>query len=592
METEAKTGLKIIINDRELKANGDETILELAKNNNIYIPTLCHHSDLCLKGVCRICLVEIEGQNILHAACSTPVAENMIICTNTEKVRKARKMVIELLLANHYGDCLTCKRNLNCELQKLAAEYNIEEIRFKKPKEKRYKIETVTPIVRDNDKCILCRRCIRVCEKIQGVEAIKPLYRGKESSIGCLYNLDLGEITCVMCGQCINHCPTGALTEKDATKDAWKALDNPAKHVIVQTAPSIRVALAEEFNIPPGIAVTGKMIAALREIGFNAIFDTDFTADLLIVEESFEFLTKLKKSYYDNENISLPMFTSCCPSWINFIEHYYPDLLSHLSTCKSPQQMFGALAKTYYANKAGISPEDMVSISIMPCTAKKFEANRAEMSHNGYKNVDYVLTTREFARMIKQSGLNLMELQDSEYDQSMGISTGAGLIFGATGGVTEGILRTVYELVTGNDVPFNELDITPARGMEGIREISIKINNPLENWKFLDDFEIKIAVAHGLANARNLMDKIRDGTANYHFIEIMACPGGCIGGGGQPIPTNESIRKSRANTIYSEEKIVQIRKSHENPALKRLYEEFLENPLGETSKKLLHTFYT
>lgn len=592
METSTLTGLKIKINGKEFDAKKNETILELAARNNIRIPTLCNHSDLCLSGVCRVCIVETEGQRTLQASCSTPVSNGMVIRTNTQKVRKARKMIVELLLANHYGECTSCKRNLNCELQSLAAEYGIEEVRFSKPKEKRYKIEDITPIVRDNDKCILCRRCVNVCEEIQGVEAIKPLNRGIESSIGCIYNSTLDKGTCVMCGQCINRCPTGALTEKDATKDVWKALEDPAKHVVVQTAPAIRVALAEAFNIPAGESVTGKMVTALKNMGFDAVFDTDFTADLTIIEEGTEFLTRLKKALVDNEKVSLPMFTSCSPGWINYIEEYYPDLLSHLSTCKSPQQMFGALVKTYYAEKRGINPENIVSVSIMPCTAKKFEANRPEMNDSGYKDVDYVLTTRELARMIKQSGINLMELEDAEYDAPMGIATGAGLIFGATGGVMEAAIRTAYELVTDRDVPFINLEIIPVRGMEGIKEATLKIEDTLERWKFLDGAEVKVAIAHGLANAKKLMDMVRAGEADYHFIEIMACPGGCLGGGGQPIPTNKEIREKRAKAIYDEDKSLKLRKSHENPAVKQLYAEFLVKPLGEMSHKLLHTHYT
>ena len=592
MKTEIKNEFKATINGRELIASEGETILELAKRNNIHIPTLCHHSDLCLKGVCRVCVVEVEGQRTLQTACSTPVTENVNINTNTEKVRKARKMIIELLMSNHFGACLTCKRNLNCELQSLAADYGIEELRFEKPAEKRHEIESSTPIVRDNDKCVLCRRCVSVCETVQGVEAIKPVHRGKESAIGCMYNLDLGEITCVMCGQCINRCPTGALTERDSIKDVWQALDNPEKHVVVQTAPAIRAALAEEFNIPAGSRVTGKMTAALKQLGFDAVFDTDFTADLTIIEEGTELLTRLKKALVNGENVPVPMFTSCSPGWINYIEHYYPDLLPNLSTCKSPQQMFGALIKTYYANKANVNPENIVTVSVMPCTAKKFEADRPEMYDSGYKDVDYVLTTRELARMIKQSGLNLMELEDSDFDAPMGISTGAAVIFGATGGVMEAAIRTAYEIVTGREIPFNNLEIHPVRGMEGVKEASLKIENPVEDWKFLDGAELKVAIAHGLSNAKILMDKVQAGESGYHFIEVMCCPGGCLGGGGQPIPTSKAIREQRAKAIYDEDRNLTLRKSHENPAVKKLYEEFLIQPLGEKSHKLLHTHYT
>jgi len=369
-------------------------------------------------------------------------------------------------------------------------------------------------------------------------------------------------------------------------------LDDPTKHVVVQTAPAVRVAIAEAFNIPSGTAAKGKMVTALKKMGFDSVFDTDFTADLTIIEEGTELLTRLKKALVDKEKVALPLITSCSPGWINFIEHNYPDLLSNLSTCKSPQQMFGALAKTYFADKAGIDPKDMVSVSIMPCTAKKFEADRPEMRDSNYKDVDYVLTTRELAAMIKQSGMNLMELEDSEYDAPMGISTGAAVIFGATGGVMEAALRTAYELVTGREVPFANLDITPVRGMEGVREASILIENPVDEWKFLDGAVLKVAIAHGLVNARKLMDKLRAGELNYHFVEIMACPGGCIGGGGQPIPTNKCIRKKRASLIYEDDKSSVMRKSHQNPAVTQLYKEFLGTPLGEKSHKLLHTHYT
>lgn len=592
MVTHVQANLKVTINGRECYADQGEAILELAKRNNIHIPTLCHHSDLCLKGVCRVCIVEVEGQRLLQTACSTPVTEGMVIHTNTEKVRKARKMIIELLLANHYGECITCKRNLNCELQTLAAEYGIEEVRFEKPKERRYEIEASTPIVRDNDKCVLCRRCVRVCEEIQGVEAIKPIYRGKESTIGCLYNLDLEEIVCVMCGQCINRCPTGALTERDSIKDVWKALDDPTKHVVVQIAPAIRAALAEEFNVAPGERVTGKTVSALRKMGFDAVFDTDFTADLTILEEGTELLTRLKKALVDGQKVALPMFTSCSPGWINYIEHYYPDFLPNLSTCKSPQQMFGALAKTYYAEKMGINPENIITVSVMPCTAKKYEADRPEMYDSGYKDVDFVLTNRELGRMIKQSGLSLMELSEGEFDAPMGISTGAAVIFGATGGVMEAAIRTAYEIVTGREVPFNNLEIHPVRGMEGVREATLVIDNPLPAWEFLRGAEVKVAVAHSLACAKKVMEKVKSGEASYHFVEVMACPGGCLGGGGQPIPTSKDIREKRAKAIYDEDRNLCLRKSHDNPAVKRLYEEFLKEPLGEKSHKLLHTHYT
>lgn len=592
MQTATEKKLSVSINGKQYEAIEGETILQLATRNEIYIPTLCHHSDLCLRGVCRVCVVDVEGQRLLQTACTTPVTEGMNIVTNSRKVRKARKMIIELLLAEHVGDCQTCRRNLNCELQDIAAEYGIEESRFGKSTQKRYAVDDKTPIVRDNDKCILCRRCTHVCDEIQGVEAIKPMSRGKDTWIGSLYNCTLDKTTCVFCGQCINRCPTGALTEKDVTKEVWKAIDDPTKHVVVQTAPAIRAALAEAFDVPPGQRVTGKMVTALKMIGFDTVFDTDFTADLTIIEEGTELLTRLKKALVDKEDVVLPMFTSCSPGWINYIEHFYPDLLPHLSTCKSPQQMFGALIKTFYARKKGINPEDIVSVSVMPCTAKKFECDRPEMVDSGYKDVDYVLTTREFAKMIKQSGVDLMDLQEGEFDDPMGISTGAAVIFGATGGVMEAAIRTAYELVTGREVPFQNLDIKPARGMEGIKEASLTITDPLPEWSFLDGAEVKVAIAHSLVMARKLMERVKNGEKPYHFIEIMACPGGCLGGGGQPIPTNVEIRKKRMEAIYTEDGAMQLRKSHENPAVKVLYEEFLEKPNSHKAHELLHTKYT
>jgi len=592
-QTTTEKMLNLKINGKILQAKEEETILDVARRNNIHIPTLCYHDDLCLSGICRVCVVEVEGQRLLQTACNTPVFEGMVVNTNSQQVRKARKMIIELLLSEHVGDCTTCKRNLNCELQELASKYGIEEVSFKKPEEKRFPVEEDnSPIVRDNDKCILCRRCIRVCEEIQGVDAITPVGRGKDTSIGCLFDLGLDETICVFCGQCINRCPTGALSERDATKDVWKAIEDPTKHVVVQTAPAIRAALAEEFDVPPGERVTAKMASALKMIGFDTVFDTDFTADLTIIEEGTELLTRLKKALVDKSDVAIPMFTSCSPGWINYIEHNYPDLLPNLSTCKSPQQMFGALIKTYYAEKQGIDPDNIVSVSVMPCTAKKYEADRPEMTDSGHKDVDYVLTTRELARMIKQAGLDLMELEDAEFDAPMGISTGAGVIFGATGGVMEAAIRTAYELVTGREVPFDNLNIQPVRSMEGIRAASITITDPLPEWSFLDGVEVKVAVAHTLSNAKKLMDRVRAGEAPYHFIEVMACPGGCLGGGGQPIPTAPDIRKKRAEAIYTEDGEMKLRKSHENPAVKQLYDEFLGEPNGHKSHELLHTHYT
>lgn len=591
--TNVQTKLKISINDKELQAHPGDTILQVAEKNEIHIPTLCHHSDLCLSGVCRVCVCEVHGERLLQTACSTPVRDGMKVYTNTTKVRKARKMIIELLVSRHFGECTTCKRNMNCELQALAEEYGLEEVRFDKPAERRYEVEDQNPVVRDNDKCILCRRCVNVCDEIQGVEAIKPMFRGAESEIACMYNLDLGEVTCVMCGQCINRCPTGALTEKDATKEVWKAIEDPTKHVIVQTAPAIRATVAELFDIAPGSRITGKLVTALRKIGFDSVLDTDFTADLTIMEEGTELLTRLKKVLVDGDKeTKIPMFTSCSPGWIKFCEHYYPDLLGNLSTCKSPQQMFGALAKTYYAEQMKLDPANIVTVSVMPCTAKKFEADRPEMNDSGYKDVDYVLTNRELGRMIKQAGVNIMELDETDYDSLMARGTGAAVIFGATGGVMEAALRTAYEIITGREVPFENLNITAVRGLDGVKEAAIKLEGLVDAWKFLEGATLKIAIANGLNNARKLMDKVRAGEADYHFIEIMACPGGCLGGGGQPIPTSQAIREKRAGAIYDEDMALRVRKSHENEDVKKIYEVYLGEPLGHKSHKLLHTHYT
>lgn len=571
--------IKLNIDNKEVEATIGSTILEAARAAGIKIPTLCawpeiHHTP----GACRVCMTEVEGQRSLIAACVFPVSEGMVVRTNSEKVRQARKMVVELLLANHPQECNYCVRNGSCELQKVAEFVGLKEVRFpytEFPKEGM--IDRSSPsIVRDGRKCIECHRCVAVCENIQTVSVLTPAYRGSNVKVVPAMDMPLIESNCVTCGQCILVCPVGALYEKDDVDLVWKALQDPTKHVIVQEAPAIRAALGEEFDMPPGSLVTGKMIAALRRLGFDKVFDTNFTADLTIIEEGNELLKRVK------EGGKLPMITSCSPGWIKFCEHFYPDLLDHLSTCKSPQQMFGALAKTYYAETAGIDPKNIVSVAIMPCTAKKFEAQRPEMASSGYRDVDYVLTTRELARMIKEAGIDFENLADEDYDAPMGEYTGAGTIFGATGGVMEAALRTVYAVVTGENLP--SLDITPVRGLEGVKEAAVKVG-PLG--------EVKIAVAHGLGNARKLMDKIREGKADYAFIEVMCCPGGCVSGGGEPIPTNNDIRVKRSAALYKDDGAVQKkRQSHENEAVKKLYEKFLKEPLGHKSHKLLHTHYT
>ncbi len=587
--------VNISINGFPVEMERGKTILEAAEESGITIPTLCYHKDLCVAGNCRVCVVEVVGQKRLSAACATPCEEGMEILTNSLKVRNSRKHIIELLLAEHNADCTKCYRNGNCELQELASEYKIMTQDFLELSPlKNYTIDMFSPsIIKDDSKCIRCQRCVRTCAELQGVNALTVAYKGDHMKITTFFEKALNDVVCTNCGQCVNHCPTGALVEKNYIEEVWEAIADPTKHVVVQTAPAVRVGLGEEMGMKPGERVTGKMVAALKRLGFDSVLDTDFTADLTIVEEGTELLTRLKKAVAEkNKDISLPMITSCSPGWIKYIEHLYPESLNHLSTCKSPQQMFGALAKTYYAKARNLEPSDIVSVSIMPCTAKKFEAHRPEMHDSGYRDVDYVLTTRELAILIKQAGLDFEKLEPAKFDRLMGESTGAGVIFGATGGVMEAALRTAYELVTGRDVPFENLNIMPVRGLEGVRKASVKIENPLEEWAFLDGVELKCAVAHGLVNAKKVMEAVKSGEADFHFIEIMACPGGCLGGGGQPIPTSPEIRKKRAEAIYAEDADLPIRKSHENPEIQKLYNDFLIEPLGEKSHHLLHTKYT
>jgi NADP-reducing hydrogenase subunit HndD len=587
--------INITINGVVFEVEPGKTILEAARDADLNIPTLCYHKDLCVAGNCRVCVVEVAGQKRLAASCATPCQENMEVLTNTLKVRTARKHIIELLLSEHNADCTRCYKNGNCELQELAAEYKImSEDLIPLAPYKNYTIDMFSPsIIKDDSRCIRCQRCVRTCAELQGVNALGVAYKGDKMKISTFFEKSMNNVVCTNCGQCVNHCPTGALIEKNYIEEVWEAIADPEKHVVVQTAPAVRVSLGEELGFDPGQRVTGKMVAALKNLGFDSVLDTDFSADLTIIEEGTELLTRLKKVLVDkDENFKLPMCTSCSPGWIKYIEHMYPEMLDNLSTCKSPQQMFGALAKTYYAKARRIDPEKVVSVSIMPCTAKKFEANRPEMHDSGYRDVDHVLTTRELAIMIKQAGIDFMKLPDMKHDRLMGDSSGAGVIFGATGGVMEAALRTAYELVTGREVPFENLNILPVRGMEGVREASIKIDKPLEEWAFLDGVELKCAVAHGLVNAKKVMDAVKNNEADYHFIEIMACPGGCLGGGGQPIPTNPEIRERRAQAIYEEDTNLPIRKSHENPEIIKIYKDYLKEPLGERSHHLLHTTYT
>jgi len=587
--------VNLSINGLSISVKEGTTILGAARKLNFKIPTLCNHPDLCVAGNCRVCVVEQPGAKTLIAACSTPVTENMEILTNSFKIRTARKHIIELLLSEHKADCTKCYKNGNCELQSLANEYCVGDHIFIDlvPIHAR-KIDNTSPsISKDDSKCIRCQRCVRTCAELQGVNALTVANKGKEMKISSFFDKPMHEVVCTNCGQCINRCPTGALVERNYIEEVWQAVLDPNTHVVVQTAPAVRIGLGEALGLSPGQRVTGKMVAALKRLGFNSVLDTDFTADLTIMEEGTELLMRLKKALVDKDpSVKLPLTTSCSPGWIKFIEHTFPEFLPHVSSCKSPQQMFGALAKTYYAQKKKLDPKNIVSVSIMPCTAKKYEADRPEMRSSGYKDVDYVLTTRELARMIKQAGINFDMLEEMKYDSLMGDSTGAAVIFGATGGVMEAALRTAYELVTGREVPFEGLNITPVRGMEGVREASVLIDGCKPEWAFLNGVELKCVVAHGLANARTVMQNVKDGKAHYHFVEIMACPGGCLGGGGQPIPTSMSIRKKRTEAIYAEDMGMSVRKSHENPEVAAIYKDFLGEPNSHKSHELLHTYYT
>ena len=582
------------INGLPVSVKSGTTILEAAKRLNFKIPTLCNHDDLCVAGNCRVCVVEREGAKTLLAACAVPVTEGMSILTNTATIRTARKHIIELLLSEHNADCTKCYKNGNCGLQSLANEYSVgDHIFIDLLQYKNFTIDNFSPsIIKDDAKCIRCQRCVRTCGELQGVSALAVANKGSEQKISSFLDKPLIEVVCTNCGQCINRCPTGALVEKNYIEEVWDAILDPSKHVVVQTAPAVRIGLGEALGLNVGERVTGKMVGALKRLGFNSVLDTDFTADLTIIEEGTELLSRLKKALVDKDkSVALPMTTSCSPGWIKFIEHTFPEFLPNVSTCKSPQQMFGALAKTYYAQKKGINPKDIVSVSIMPCTAKKFEAERPEMRSSGYKDVDYVLTTRELAKMIKQAGISFTDLEEMKYDSIMGDSTGAAVIFGATGGVMEAALRTVYEIVTGREVPFENLNIMPVRGLEGVRAAKLSLEGCKPEWNFLEGVEVSLAVAHGLVNAKEVMQSVKDGKQQFHFIEVMACPGGCLGGGGQPIPTNFAIRKKRTEAIYEEDMHMAVRKSHENPEITAIYKDFLGEPNGHKSHELLHTKY-
>ena len=554
------------------------TILEAAKHAGIDIPTLCFLKDINEVGDCRMCIVEVEGRRGFATACIQTVEEGMVVHTHTPNVLEARHVILDLIISNHAKDCLTCTRSGNCELQTLAVKFNVLNVEFSGEMTK-HKIDDLSPsIVRDFNKCILCRRCVAACKNVQKIGAIDCINRGFDSCISTVGDHSLNDVNCTNCGQCIQACPTGALHEKETINDVWVKLKDPKSYVVVQTAPAVRVALGEEFGMPIGTNVTGKMVTALKRLGFDKVFDTNTGADFTIMEEANEFIERL------NENDNLPMITSCSPGWVKYIEMNYPELLPHLSTCKSPHQMFGALIKTYFAKKEGINPEKIYVVSVMPCIAKKFERQRAELKNNGLYDVDNVITTRELSRMIKQANIEFEKLEDSQFDAPMGNATGAAAIFGTTGGVMEAALRTAQDMLTGEDLP--QIDFEQVRGGKGIKRATVKIAGE----------EIKVVAASGLANAQKIMEEIKNGKADYQFVEIMACPGGCVMGGGQPIKNSKirrevDVRKLRADAIYSIDEKSTIRKSHENPVVKQIYREYLEEPGSYRAHKLLHTNY-
>ncbi|MGN0580216.1 MAG: NADH-dependent [FeFe] hydrogenase, group A6 [Ruminococcus sp.] len=571
--------LTVKVNGVEVSVPAGSTVLEAAHIAGIEIPTLCYMKEINEIGACRICVTEVnEGRGFrLVAACVYPCSNNMEILTSSPKVIESRKKTLELILSTHDRKCLSCVRSGNCELQKLCKDYGIEDASKYDGVKNEYEIDdSAAHMYRDNNKCILCRRCVAVCSKVQGIGVIGANERGFKTFIGSAFDMGLGETSCVSCGQCIAVCPVGAIAEKDYTKPVLEAIANPDKHVLVQTAPAVRAALGECFGMPIGTNVEGKMAAALRRLGFDKVFDTDFGADLTIMEEAHEFIDRVQ-----NGGV-LPMITSCSPGWIKFCEHYFPEMTENLSSCKSPQQMFGATAKTYYAQKMGIDPKDIVMVSIMPCTAKKFEIGRDDQSAAGVPDVDYALTTRELGRMIERAGINFTSLPDEKFDEPLGISTGAAVIFGATGGVMEAALRTAVHTLTGEDV----VDFPEVRGTEGIKEATYKVG----------DLDVKVAVASGLANARELLNKVKNGEADYHFIEIMGCPGGCVNGGGQPqqpasVRNFSDLRELRAKALYDQDAAMPVRKSHENLAVKALYDEFFGEPGSHKAHEVLHTSY-
>ncbi len=578
--------VKLTIDGHEIEVPAGTTIYNAAKELNIDIPILCYMNlkDLNIEnkpGGCRICVVEVEGRRTLAPSCSTAVADGMAVRTNSIRVINARRTVMELIISDHPKDCLSCAKSGNCDLQNMAVKLGIREIPGQEYAEmSTYRLDTSPSIIRELDKCIMCRRCETMCNDFQTVGALHAVNRGFNSVVAPAFEMNLEHSPCTYCGQCVAVCPTGALTEVDHTGKVIAALSDPTKTVVVQTAPAVRAALGEEFGMEPGTRVTGQMVTALRQLGFDYVFDTDFAADLTIMEEGTELLDRLSKYMKGDKEVKLPILTSCCPGWVNFFEYNYPDLKDVPSTARSPQQMFGAIAKSYFADKFNVDRKDMVVVSIMPCLAKKYECQRDEFSVDGNPDVDYSISTRELAHLIKQANLDLAKLEVDDFDAPLGESSGAGVIFGATGGVIEAATRTAYELFTGKEL--DKVDFKQLRGMEGIRSAKVDFNGQ----------DILIGIAHGLGNARKLLDDVRAGKSQYHAIEIMACPGGCIGGGGQPLHHGDaSILQARSKAIYQEDEDKTIRKSHENPYIKKLYEEFLGKPMSEKSHELLHTHY-
>lgn len=565
--------VNIKINNIPLQVEKGMKILEAAKKINIDIPHLCYHPDQTIKAHCRICTVEVVGSRRLLAACSTEVWEGMEIHTDTQIVRDTQLGILELILANHEQHCLSCARNQNCDLQNLCSRFNILKPTLPNVSRQVPVRNTNPSIVHDPSKCVKCGRCVKVCNEVQGVSALTYTGRSENFAVTTAYNKPLEETDCILCGQCTSVCPVGALVEKDDTQKVLNVLQDPKKHVIVQVAPAVRVALGDAFGLPKGSIVTGKMVSALKILGFDRVFDTNFAADVTIMEEGSELLSRIKN------NGTLPMITSCSPGWVNYIEKHYSDCIEHLSTAKSPQQIFGAISKSYYPKISGIDVKDIVTVSVMPCTAKKFEATRPEMEHEGIREVDIVLTTRELTKLIKYVGIDFENLAEGEFDSPLGLGTGAGAIFGASGGVMEAALRTVYEKFTGKELL--SLDFIDVRGFTGIKEATVE----------LGDAKIKVAIAHGLGNAKKIMDAVRSGACDYTFIEIMACPGGCIGGGGQPIQSLTNTKLLRMDALYDIDQNTTIRKSHENPDLITLYQEYLDEPLSPLAHELLHTHY-